>query len=286
MKKVIFSLWGSAAVFALVGACGGDSSDPATTGTNTTNPTTTSTTNPTTATATNGVTTGMGGATSTGATTSTTGSVSECSNVSGEGLDPAVAQVPASQGVYSYGDGVTTMCLTSPAANQVCLEGLGAMAGDNYENYGAGVGIQLATSEPEVGWDATADGVVGVKFTIAGASASAPVRVGVTLVGLTNNGFVTNESGVTAATEQTLLFADLVQPSWSDVTDAFDATNIHSLQFQLVTAQAATRPFNFCVTGITWIDAAGNPVDLPWAMDGGEGGAGGEGGGAGAPVAP
>jgi len=289
MKKVIFSLWGSAAVFGLVGACGGDSSDPSGTTSTTTSPTTTSTTtSPTTTTGTTGTVTGTGGATSTGATTSTTGAVSDCMNVTGEGLAAATAQVPASQGVYSYGDGVTTMCISSPAANQVCLEGLGALAGDSYENYGAGLGIQLATSEPEEGWDATADGVVGVKFSIAGTSTSAPVRVGVTVVGLTNNGYVTNESGVTADGEQTLLFADLVQPSWSaaTVTDPFDATNIHSLQFQLVTAQAATRPYDFCVTGITWIDAAGNPVELPWAMEGGEGGAGGEGGGAGAPTAP
>jgi hypothetical protein len=198
-----------------------------------------------------------------------------------------MAQVPAAQGIYSYGDGMTTACLTSPAANQVCLDGLGAMAGDNYENYGAGIGIQLAVTDPaEVPWDATADGVVGVKFSIMGTSTNAPVRVGVTMAGLTDNGFVTNESGITADGEQTLMFAELEQPSWSMVTDVFDATKIHSLQFQVVTAQTATRPYNLCVTGITWIDANGNPVDLPWGMGGGEGGAGGEGGGAGAGATP
>lgn len=283
MKKIIYSFWATATAFGLVGACGGDSSDPVTPST-TTSPTT-STTSPATNTTTTSPTTvsGTGGVTST-AGTSTTGSVSDCTNVTHtEGLAPDVAQVPAAQGVYSYGDGVTTACLTSPGANQVCLDGLGALAGDNYENYGAGIGIQLAVTDPaEEPWNATADGVVGVRFSITGPSSSAPVRVGVTMVGLTDNGFVTNENGITAAGEQTLMFADLVQPSWSTLTDTFDATQIHSLQFQLVTAQTATRPYDFCVSAITWLDANGNAVDLPWGTGGGEGGAGGEGGGAGA----
>lgn len=283
MKKIIYSFWATATAFGLVGACGGDSSDPATNGNGTTSPST-GTTSPSTSTGTTSPTTvtGTGGATST-AGTSTTSGVPECTITENEGLAPEVAQVPAAQGVYSYGDGVTTACLSSPAANQVCLEGLGALAGDNYENYGAGVGIQLAVTDPaEVPWDATADGVVGVKFSIAGPSTNAPVRVGVTMVGLTNNGFVTNESGITAPGEQTLLFADLTQPSWSTIETEFDATKIHSLQFQVVTAQAATRPYSFCVSGITWIDANGNAVDLPWGPGTGAGGAGGEGGGAGA----
>ncbi|HEY6726688.1 MAG TPA: hypothetical protein VI197_21790 [Polyangiaceae bacterium] len=283
MKKIIYSFWVTATAFGLVGACGGDSSDPTTSPTTSTTSPMTSTTSPITGTTSPTTTvSGTGGVTST-AGTSTTGSVSDCTLTTAEGLAPDVAQVPAAQGVYSYGDGVTTACLSSPAANQVCLEGLGALAGDMYENYGAGLGIQLAVTDPaEEAWDATADGVVGVKFSIVGPSTSAPVRVGVTMVGLTDNGFVTNEGGITAPGEQTLLFADLVQPSWSMVEEAFDATKIHSLQFQLVTAQAATRPYDFCVSGITWIDANGNAVDLPWGTGGGAGGAGGEGGGAGA----
>src|SRR5688572_8683185 len=107
MKKIIYSFWATATAFGLVGACGGDSSDPATTGSGTTSPTTT-TTSPTTTTTTTTTSpttvSGTGGVTST-AGTSTTGSVSDCTLTESEGLAPDVAQVPAAQGVYSYGDG-------------------------------------------------------------------------------------------------------------------------------------------------------------------------------------
>jgi hypothetical protein len=42
----------------------------------------------------------------------------------------------------------------------------------------------------------------------------------------------------------------------------FDATNLHSLQFQVVTGPGSSRPYDFCVSGITWM-AGATPVDVP-----------------------
>lgn len=287
MKKIIYSFWATATAFGLVGACGGDSSDPGGTSTNnnTTSPTTT-TTAPNTATTTPTSTTSPTTTTTTTGT-STTGSVPACTTLGDDvpGLGAEVAQIPASQGVYAYGDMATTACVESPAVQQVCLFGEGAVAGEDFANWGAGVGILLATTEPsEVGWNATADGVVAVKFSITGTSSNVPVRAGITVVGLTDYGYTDNPDGITTDAEYTINFADLVQPPWAEatVTDPFDPTNIHSLQFQVVTAQSV-RPYHFCVSNITWLDANGMPVDIPYGTGGGgEGGAGGEGGGAGA----
>lgn len=278
MKKTIYTFWATATIFSMVGACGGDESDP---GTASSNDSSTSTTTSTTSATTTGTTstTGSGGNSTTG--TSTTGAVSDCTSTETEGLGVEEAEIPASWGVYSYGDGVTTACLSSEGGNQACLEGLGADAGSDYANWGAGVGVQLAEDD-ETPWDASADGVVGVKFDIAGTSSDAPVRVGITNTGLTDFPFVADEGGITADGAQTLMFADLDQPSWvGDTSEAygatFDATKLHSLQFQVVTAQNKTRPYNFCVSNVQWIDGTGAVVELPWHEP--SMGAGGEGGG-------
>ena len=170
MKKTIYTFWATATIFSMVGACGGDESDPGTASSNTSTTTTTTASN-TSSTGTTS-TTGSGGNSTTG--TSTTGT-STCTATEGDGLGVEEAEIPASWGVYSYGDGVTTACLTSEGGNQACLEGLGADAGTDYANWGAGVGVQLAEDD-DIPWDASADGVVGVKFDIAGTSSDAPMR--------------------------------------------------------------------------------------------------------------
>ena len=300
MRRIKIAALATFTSFGILGACGGDKSEPSGTGATSTNAGNTNSGNTN-----SGTNTGTGGASSTGS--STTGSVSDCTNTAADGLGPEEAEIPAAIGVYSYGDGVTTHCISPAGMNQVCLEGLGADSDDGmneYANWGAGIGIQLGD---EGGWDATAAGVAAVRFSISGASASAPVRMGITMantgdVDFENQGFADYSGGVSGGdandlkadeADRVVEFADLRLPQWTDFDGDpdtndqqlydFDPTSIHSLQFQLVTAPGETRPYDFCISNVAWLDEDGNVVDLPWVPSGGgEGGAGagGEGGAA------
>ncbi len=306
-KEILLSLVSTLGL-AFIGACGSDDSGSGDTSSSGTSSNTSGGTN-----------SGSGGSgqTNTNSTATTAGGGTggaTCDNTENDGLTTEQAEVPAAAGIYSYGDGKTTMCLSTEGGNQVCLNGLGADsddgAGNKYHYWGAGAGIQLYREDSAgnvVPWDAEAAGVAGVRFTIAGVSSSAPVRMGMTLVNtdeveFQSQGFIDgtgtdenrggDENDLTADGTTTVMFDDLVLPPWTDydgnpdTDDAsmydFDPTSIHSLQFQVVTAPGETRPYDFCVSAITWLDADGNEVDLPWVPsgggEGGTGGAGGEGG--------
>lgn len=201
---------------------------------------------------------------------------------------------------------MTTRCLEAAGPNDLCLYGLGADsddgAGNMYANWGSGLGIQLADAEEDgtinAPWDAAALGITAVQFTITGATAAAPVRFGLGMVETTfgdvtvpfpDQPFVNgsdSENDMTTDGTYVVEFSNLFLPSWASYTDlctgntycTFDSSRIHSMQFQLVTAPGETRPYDFCISEITWLDSTGAPVDVPVPVTMGAGGAGGEAG--------
>jgi hypothetical protein len=58
-------------------------------------------------------------------------------------------------------------------------------------------------------------------------------------------------------------FEDLVQPSWGDHDLEWDPTIIHSLQFQVLSAEQGTMTYGFCVSDIRFLDRQGNLIDVP-----------------------
>src|SRR5690606_23920390 len=129
MRRIKFAALATFTSLGMLGACGGDKSEPSNTNTSSTASNTNS----------NATNTGTGGTSSTG--TGTTGSTMECTNTGNDGLAPEEAEIPAAIGVYSYGDGVSTHCISTEGMNQVCLQGLGADSDDGvnqYANWGAG----------------------------------------------------------------------------------------------------------------------------------------------------
>lgn len=230
---------------------------------------------------TNGTTNGGGGSSA----ETTNGSANNNSGTAGSGATGGpstlnqwvaadVAQVPHGQGVYSYGDGTSTMLLTSPAAGQICMSGTAADAGPDYALWGAGIGLQLAATEDEgktvtSAFDAEALGITQFSFSITGVPLTG-IRVGMTIVGegadYEENPFI-NKGGaggdVKSDSTYTMALADLAQPEWGLADAVFDPSSLHSLQFQVVTVPNAATEYDFCVSDIQFLDADGAVVEGP-----------------------
>src|SRR5690606_16523988 len=78
---------------------------------------------------------------------------STCTSLAGAGYDGSTFDQVRE--VYTFGDSLTTACLDA-SLNRVCLYGVAAEAGADYENWGAGFGLQLANDVvPVEPFDAT-----------------------------------------------------------------------------------------------------------------------------------
>lgn len=209
-------------------------------------------------------------------------------------------------------DPASTFCIVQPdgTTGQMCMNGTGAMACGgttpcDYHRWGAGIGMNLAThaatGEITAPFDATAANVAGVKFTLAGPPATG-IRLQLTMAddpataayNEPDHAFVWQKDGtgpygeVMADGTFTAMFADFVQPPWgcnsttntgtnpcgAGVDMAMNLTLLDAIQFQVPTAETTETPYNFCLSGIEFVDASGATVTPP----AGSGGAGGSGG--------
>jgi hypothetical protein len=73
-------------------------------------------------------------------------------------------------------------------------------------------------------------------------------------------GFTTSVTGLIAP------FAGFVQPPWGNPDLAWDPTDIHSLQFTVVSSEATAMPYDFCISGIQFLSASNRVVDVPVPM--------------------
>lgn len=202
-------------------------------------------------------------------------------------LDPGSDDVPTK--AYTFGDGVSTMCLDAAEPDRVCLYGTAADSDDGmgnaYAYWGAGFGIQMPEGHPEhlsAGWDAEDRGIAGVRFEISGVAPSAPVRFGITLVsidGVPTEDFAFShgdgpENDLLEDGIYTVFFDEMEWARWFEVpagieeaSPAFDPQNLHSLQYTALSAPGVARPYDFCVSDMWWVDAEGEPVErLDWTM--------------------
>jgi hypothetical protein len=197
--------------------------------------------------------------------------------------------------IYYFGDMVTTACGDLMTMGRACIYGEAgpSAVGDNdYANWGAGLGLQLAQSDSTgvtvAPWDATAAGVAGVKFTIS-SHFGRPVRIQVSQVNDGTNMYESNAFGWGTGTMSldpdvptTIMFDEFVLPSWTGIeggaNQVLDPTQLHSLQFQVANnPMDAMSAYSFCVSEFQWVDAAGAPVSVGVPMDMGTGGMGGGG---------
>lgn len=197
-----------------------------------------------------------------------------CDNTASEWF-PTTTLAPHGQGVFTFGDGISTICVDELTANRICLKGDAADAGSDYEYWGAGFGIGLAPADENgtvtAPFDAAAAGIHGARFTVEGTD-TLPfgLRVGITMVdepGLPYafNPFIMNggDSGNVKTDGVTeLSFDDLKQPFWSDLPSGtvLDPAKVHALRFQTSTQPVSPYSYGYCISGITWLDESGTPL--------------------------
>jgi hypothetical protein len=166
---------------------------------------------------------------------------------------------------------------------QVCLFGVVADAEYDYRNWGAGFGLLLA--EDEVPFDSAALGVGLVDFDVVGVKEPPNLRVMATMIddpaiadssqNYQDNPFIWNgspTSDLAADGAYTLPLDEFLQPEWTNLDadgDGFrdaglriDATRLHSLQFLVVTRPSISAEYDFCISSLSWRDAAGAAVDV------------------------
>lgn len=240
-------------------------------------------------------TTGAGSSSNEAASVGTSGTATSGGGATGcEALGDIVileSGVPFAQAVYTYSDQVSTICIESPEPGSLCAYGVGAdsrVGTEDYANWGAGLGFRLAPEDADgtliAPFDANALGIVGVRYRIEFFEANLDIRVGVTQVNTTEITFEDvaygniadgngDEGDVSSDAEVTVLLDDLSLPSWSDLdadpetVDAdvfpFDPTQMHSLQFQVVTRPGNAAAYDFCLSNFEWFDAANAVVSPP-----------------------
>lgn len=222
-----------------------------------------------------------------------TGPMSSCMNTMDDGVAPS--EVSGATWIFSYSDSANATCMTptkhclnNDMPNSVCFDGIAAPAGDDYECWGAGMGIQMALADAmgtiQLPWNATEIGVAGVKFTIAGAAGGPKIRAQLSQVGLPDDAAFVHGGGtadIGTDGEKVLMFDEFTLPSWTTMANpdlvgaTLDASQIKALQIQVVTVQTGEKPYNFCLNGLTWLDANEMPVMVTAPEPVGAGGAGG-----------
>jgi len=187
-----------------------------------------------------------------------------------EVTDPALEGV---QVAYNFADGVATTCL-QVLPGQVCMRGVTADAGPDYANWGAGLGLLLATID-DAGttypFDAKAFVFTQVGFRISGADGAPAIRPMMTMADdeLSNydsNAFVFDgELGYEIKFDGEYVFAleGLQQPVWSNLDidgdgadDQFtpiDVSRLHSLQFAVVSVPGSSYAYDFCISDVHWM---------------------------------
>ncbi len=200
--------------------------------------------------------------------------VSTCDNTGSEWF-PTTTLAPYGHGVFTFGDGISTICVDELTEDRICLKGDAADAGSDYEYWGAGLGIRLAPADEDgtvtAPFDAEGEGIHGVRLTIEGTD-TLPfgVQAGITMVDEPDlpyqyNAFIVNGGDSGNIQDDGVVefsFDDLDLPFWTDLpSDAFlDPAKLHALRFQTRTQPASPYSYDFCISGLTWLDASGAPL--------------------------
>lgn len=229
-------------------------------------------------------------ATETGSTTSSEAlELSACTNTDypSQGLSNEYTGFPAARGIYVFGDNVTTACTNDTKPGMLCVEGNATGAGEDYANWGVGVGLQLAPVDDQgvtiAPWNATELGIVALRFTLTNIEGR-PVQIQVAQTddaSITTqeynyqfNPFIWGGSSPRALTEgvTTLELTQFRLPSWGQAkietglggaiaSTILDGSKLHSVMFQAASeTDDPTQKYSFCLSEVAWLDAAGYPV--------------------------
>jgi hypothetical protein len=184
--------------------------------------------------------------------------------------------VPGALTTELYGDGNTTACVDATTPGVICQYGFIAAVNSTPDLiWGAGLWFQLSSlpdsTSPQVPFDAVAVGIAGFRVELSGI-AGRIVRFSITQVppyqgqefilgGITPLEF-DNDGTVTVS------FPEFQQPSWTSIPDGagdpLDSTQIDALLVSILNDRdKPAETYSFCISNFTWLDASGQPVDIP-----------------------
>lgn len=216
-----------------------------------------STTTTTATTTTGGMSTaaGAGGATSTMNATSTTSSAGSCmASAAATGPVPInpvngwVACADNTIGIegafFTYSDGISSTIAPlsfDAAGSDICVSGtVGQVVDGDYSVYGSGVGFNFAD---EASWDAAAQGISGVSFTISALPAIATRIIFTTSAG-------DHCAVIPAAGANTFQFTDTTLDCFQGGGASPAANDIIAVKWQVTTDALASYAFDFCITDL------------------------------------
>jgi hypothetical protein len=162
-------------------------------------------------------------------------------------------------GTDSCMTGVTPYVSTTPGPG-MCLSGTTASTTTNTAAYGASIGFSLndsgGTNSVKSAYSATANGIIGFTFTIAGSTGGLPIHVGFT--GEASGSDPAPFFSVPGAGTYTVLFSQANIPTTWAVPNAGATVNpaaIYDIQFEIA-AGATAEPYDYCVTNLKPVLAA------------------------------
>lgn len=230
----------------------------------------------------------------TGGSSSTGGSTGACPSTDPGSLEPSAAGNPWVTSVFSFGDAdsapitaddpASTLCLRSPSPGVVCLSGVVADAGVDYHRWGTGFGfgVTQVRNLESVPFDATRANITGVRFTLQnqapfGARAMLSLVDDPATADIVEYNYAFFVGGLTTAqysspsfdgmeytgsvADETVRFDQFGKPEWDTTTFPFDPTRLNAFEFQVVSAQGASAPYDICVSDFVFVDPNGNVVE-------------------------
>lgn len=181
--------------------------------------------------------------------------------------------------MYVAKDEVADVCVINAAATQVCIKGTLRDAGEDYSNWGGGVGFVMATSTADgtSPFNAVALGVTRVRFTLSGVDGfilrtylnqvDAPEILDAAH-NYQNNSFVLLEASNDGTFDLPIGAAAL--PAWTrldtnndgapDPETTLDPSQLNSVQFFLAARPQEEIGFEVCISDLQWLNESGETV--------------------------
>lgn len=176
--------------------------------------------------------------------------------------------------LYIAKDSVAQLCVEQVSSTKLCMRGSMYEAGENYVNWGGGVGLVMATNEGgiTIPFDAASLGITNVTFQLTGVDGFI-IRAYLNQVNdptITNdfanyqeNSFILFEAGSDGSVTIPLERAAL--PDWTnldvdndgqpDRDTLLDPTRLNSLQFFIAAQVGIGFDYDVCISDVQWVDA-------------------------------
>jgi hypothetical protein len=192
---------------------------------------------------------------------------------------PNGPSIGGSNSLYIAKDSVAQVCAAQVRPSELCMRGTVYDAGEDYANWGGGIGLVMATEADGgvVPFDAASSGITTLTFQLTGVDGFM-VRAYLNQVddpgiidptaNFLQNSFVLLETSTSGSVTLPLSRAKL--PAWTlldvnadgepDPDTILDASKLNSVQFFVAAQQGQNFDFNVCIRDLQWTNADGETI--------------------------